>query len=171
MAEMERRRRRVRHGQPPDQPTSPASGSPADTTGRSPAAAGEPPDEAATTPRPPTPAVRPAEPSRAATPDPKARPVPGARPENGSRPVPSPAVADTTPVHDPPATDAVLSAEDREAERGLRGLVGSGSSQVSVMAALRARDATRPTDADLAAAETDLVIIRRGWVPRDPLSR
>jgi hypothetical protein len=56
-------------------------------------------------------------------------------------------------------------------ERGLRGLVGGGSSQVSVAAALRARDAARPTAADVAAAETDLVIVRRGWVPREELPR
>jgi hypothetical protein len=77
-------------------------------------------------------------------------------------PVPSPTdlAALTSPVHD---IDPVL--EDREAERGLRGLVGGGSSQVSVTAALRARDATRPTDADLAASEANLIIIRRGWTP------
>ncbi|GIE81575.1 hypothetical protein Aph02nite_75250 [Actinoplanes philippinensis] len=61
--------------------------------------------------------------------------------------------------------------EDRESERGLRGLVGSGSSQVSVGAALRARDASRPTDEDLAAAERDLPIIRRNWLPREELPR
>jgi hypothetical protein len=55
--------------------------------------------------------------------------------------------------------------EDRETERGLRGLVGGGSSQVTVTAALRARDATRPTEADLAAAAANLMIIRRGWTP------
>ena len=55
--------------------------------------------------------------------------------------------------------------DDREAERGLRGLVGSGSSQVSVGAALRARDATRPTDAHLAEAERTLTIVRRNWSP------
>jgi hypothetical protein len=36
---------------------------------------------------------------------------------------------------------------------------------------MRARDASRPTDDDLAAAERDLVIIRRHWVPRDELPR
>jgi hypothetical protein len=56
-------------------------------------------------------------------------------------------------------------------ERGLRGLVGGGASQVSVSAAMRARDAARPTDADLAAADRDLQIIRRGWVPREELTR
>ncbi|WP_373684033.1 hypothetical protein [Micromonospora solifontis] len=58
-----------------------------------------------------------------------------------------------------------------DGERGLRGLVGSGSSQVSVTAALRARDATRPTDADLAEAEARVVIVRRNWIPRDELPR
>ncbi|WP_406601124.1 hypothetical protein [Micromonospora yasonensis] len=58
-----------------------------------------------------------------------------------------------------------------EGERGLRGLVGSGSSQVSVTAALRARDAARPTDADLAEAEARVVIVRRNWIPRDELPR
>jgi hypothetical protein len=56
-------------------------------------------------------------------------------------------------------------------ERGLRGLVGGGASQVSVSAAMRARDAARPTKDDLAAAERDLQIIRRGWVPREELAR
>jgi hypothetical protein len=61
--------------------------------------------------------------------------------------------------------------DDREAERGLRGLVGSGSSQVSVGAALRARDATRPTDAQVADAEQNLTIVRRNWTPREDLPR
>jgi hypothetical protein len=61
---------------------------------------------------------------------------------------------------------AVTEVEDELAgERGLRGLIGGGSSQVSVGAALRARDATRPTPADVAAAEANLIIIRRGWTP------
>ncbi|MFC3992254.1 hypothetical protein [Actinoplanes siamensis] len=61
--------------------------------------------------------------------------------------------------------------EDRETERGLRGLVGSGSSQVSVGAALRARDAARPSGEQLAAADRDLVIVRRNWLPREDLPR
>jgi hypothetical protein len=72
----------------------------------------------------------------------------------------------------PVGDDAVTperNGDDQQTERGLRGLVGGGSSQVSVGAALRARDAARPTDADLAAAERDLVIVRRGWVPREDL--
>lgn len=80
--------------------------------------------------------------------------------------------ADTAPIHDPepePAPTARPRADDRETERGLRGLVGSGTSQVSPGAAMRARDAARPTDADLAAAERDLVIVRRNWAPREAL--
>ncbi|WP_438872488.1 hypothetical protein [Paractinoplanes maris] len=61
--------------------------------------------------------------------------------------------------------------DDRELERGLRGLVGSGSSQVSVGAALRARDAARPTAQDLADADRNLTIVRRNWVPREELPR
>ncbi|MEV0895711.1 hypothetical protein [Actinoplanes sp. NPDC049802] len=61
--------------------------------------------------------------------------------------------------------------DDREADRGLRGLVGSGSSQVSVGAALRARDASRPTDEDLAEADKSLPIVRRNWLPREELPR
>ncbi|WP_374728274.1 hypothetical protein [Catenuloplanes atrovinosus] len=68
-----------------------------------------------------------------------------------------------------PRTRERASAEEREAERGLRGLVGSGSSQVSVRAAMRARDASRPTDEDLAEAQERLVIVRRNWVPREEL--
>jgi hypothetical protein len=60
---------------------------------------------------------------------------------------------------------------DHEAERGLRGLVGSGSSQVSVGAALRARDAARPTEAQLAEADQNLPIVRRNWTPREDLPR
>jgi hypothetical protein len=89
---------------------------------------------------------------------------------SGQTPVPSPAAlaAMTSPIHDEDAPGAEAPAgEDREVERGLRGLVGGGSSQVSVAAAMRARDATRPTPEDLASAETNLMIIRRGWTPPD----
>ncbi|HEU5008460.1 MAG TPA: hypothetical protein VFT67_15905 [Jatrophihabitantaceae bacterium] len=51
------------------------------------------------------------------------------------------------------------------AERGLRNLVGAGSSQLGVSGALRGRDVNRPTDEDLAEAERDVVIVRRNWKP------
>ncbi len=61
--------------------------------------------------------------------------------------------------------------DEREMERGLRGLVGSGSSQVSVGAALRARDAARPNDEQLAEADATVQIVRRNWLPREDLPR
>jgi len=70
-----------------------------------------------------------------------------------------------------PSPVATSSPEDQENDRGLRGLVGSGTSQVNTHAALRARDASRPDDADLAEAEKGLVIVRRHWVPREELPR
>ena len=87
-----------------------------------------------------------------------------------------PPSAQTSPVHDPDLDQATGGSgngngDERETERGLRGLIGSGASQVSLSAALRARDAARPDGTDLAAAERDLVIVRRGWVPREDLPR
>lgn len=52
-------------------------------------------------------------------------------------------------------------------DRGLRGLTGSGPTQLDVDTAMRARDASRPEAADLADAETELQIVRRHWQPRD----
>lgn len=50
-------------------------------------------------------------------------------------------------------------------ERGLRDLVGAGRSQLGVSGALRGRDVNRPTEADIAEAERELVIVRRNWQP------
>ncbi|MGC4772578.1 hypothetical protein ACLQ25_26845 [Micromonospora sp. DT44] len=80
----------------------------------------------------------------------------------------------TAGVHDggdPPPRRRGAGGDDRDGERGLRGLVGSGSSQVGLSAALRARDAARPSDDDLAAAEARVVVVRRNWVPREDLPR
>lgn len=86
------------------------------------------------------------------------------------------AVAHTTPVIDeiqvaPPSGEVAgrdsTDAETLPAERGLRGLIGGGSSQVSPGAALRARDAARARPEDLARAEANLTIVRRNWSPRE----
>ncbi|GAA2711737.1 hypothetical protein ACFY2R_27145 [Micromonospora olivasterospora] len=82
--------------------------------------------------------------------------------------------AATTGVHDPvepPRRRGGPAADDRDGERGLRGLVGPGSSQVGLSAALRARDAARPTEEDMTEAEARVVIVRRNWVPREDLPR
>ncbi|MGC4868064.1 hypothetical protein ACLQ3B_21825 [Micromonospora sp. DT53] len=82
--------------------------------------------------------------------------------------------ASTPGVHDgddPPPRRRSAGGDERDGERGLRGLVGSGSSQVGLSAALRARDAARPTDDDLAEAEARVVVVRRNWVPREELPR
>lgn len=55
-----------------------------------------------------------------------------------------------------------------EAERGLRGLVGAGPSQVGISGAMRARDAARPTEADEAAAEDKVRLVRRNYKPPPP---
>jgi hypothetical protein len=112
-----------------------------------------------------------------------AAPVP-APPPAGPPPVAPPVDSVTAAAEDPvrpvhparpprgrPTSGAGAGGDDREVERGLRGLVGSGSSQVSVGAALRARDAARPTDAQIADAEANLVIVHRNWMPREDLPR
>ncbi|MGI8868022.1 MAG: hypothetical protein ACR2F6_04015 [Mycobacteriales bacterium] len=50
-------------------------------------------------------------------------------------------------------------------ERGLRNLVGSGSSQVGTLPAMRARDVGRPSDEQIAAAERDVELVRRHYTP------
>ncbi|MEU8424619.1 hypothetical protein AB0C15_27485 [Micromonospora sp. NPDC048835] len=81
--------------------------------------------------------------------------------------------ASTPGVHDgaDPPPRRRNTGDDRDNERGLRGLVGSGSSQVGLSAALRARDAARPDEDDLAEAEARVVVVRRNWVPREELPR
>jgi hypothetical protein len=72
-------------------------------------------------------------------------------------------------VEEEPAPKRKPRSRRTDAERSLRGIVGAGSSQVGVVGAMRARDAAKPTAEDLAAAERDVVIIRRHYVPPDNL--
>lgn len=53
----------------------------------------------------------------------------------------------------------------KDSDRGWRELLGNAPSQVGVNGAMRARDVARPSPAELAAAERDLVIARRQWRP------
>ncbi|GIF51100.1 hypothetical protein DFJ67_0302 [Asanoa ferruginea] len=118
---------------------------------------------------------------------PASRPGPVPEPPPSDEAVPS---AVTAEVHDP-APDEMPPAqrrpeqaeprprrggglppsEEREAERGLRGLVGSGASQVGTTAAMRARDASRPSPAEEAEAMERVTVVRRNWIPREDLPR
>lgn len=62
------------------------------------------------------------------------------------------------------------SAREDAAERSLRSLVTTRSSQVSPVAAMRAREVALPSDADLAAAEAEVTIVRRHYVPPTALT-
>jgi hypothetical protein len=95
--------------------------------------------------------------------------APGPRPPGRPARTGPPAGRPTRPLARP--TSGAGAGGDDQSERGLRGLVGSGSSQVSVGAALRARDAARPTAEQLAEADAELVIVRRNWMPREDLPR
>jgi len=67
-----------------------------------------------------------------------------------------------------PADQPAVAAKRRRgdpSERGLRDLVGGGPSQLGPTRAMRARDANRPTEADLAEAAEQVVIVRRHWKP------
>ena len=79
---------------------------------------------------------------------------------------PAPAPANANPVR---PTTAPEVGEPTQIDRTLRGLVGSGPSQLSLEAALRARDASRPTPEDLAEAEAEVVVVRRQYVPTESL--
>lgn len=79
------------------------------------------------------------------------------------KPVPS------APVAKPPAQTARRApsrpTRSEPVERGLREIVGAGPSQLGPVRAMRARDANRPTDADLAKAEEEVELVRRNWKP------
>jgi hypothetical protein len=62
------------------------------------------------------------------------------------------------------------SSREEASERSLRSLVTTRSTQVSTTAALRAREVALPSAAELAAAEADLVIVRRHYVPPTTLT-
>ena len=95
-------------------------------------------------------------------------------------------VSGATPIPEPPrrapqaasatdrsrATDqsketgsAKESGQNRDSDRGWRELAGNAPSQVGPVGAMRARDLNRPTPEDLAAAERNVVIVRRQWQP------
>jgi len=86
--------------------------------------------------------------------------------DTGKRPSPSPSPVGSGKPAEKAADKSERAEKVDKVERGLRGLVGAGPSQVPISAAMRARDAARPTEADLVAAE-ELPIVRRNYVPPD----
>ncbi|WP_425440264.1 hypothetical protein [Pseudosporangium ferrugineum] len=121
-------------------------------------------------PTKPAAATVPPRPAATAPPRPGSAP-PGARPAASANPGARPSAATARPSGPGSRAPGARGGGEEPGERGLRGLVGSGSSQVSVTAALRARDAARPSEQQLADAERDLTIVRRNWVPREDLPR
>ncbi|MFC7480792.1 hypothetical protein ACFQX7_13205 [Luedemannella flava] len=103
------------------------------------------------------------------------RRVSGPRPAQGGRPPAArsaPAAAQTAgaadvdaPVEEHVRWHHEAAHGETVSERGLRGLVGGGATQVNDRAALRARDAARPRAADVARAEAELTVVRRYWTP------
>jgi len=68
-----------------------------------------------------------------------------------------------------PRERSAESTDSRDPDHVLRGLVGSGPSLLRPDAAMRARDASRPTPEDLAEAEETVIVIRRQYVPTESL--
>jgi pyruvate/2-oxoglutarate dehydrogenase complex dihydrolipoamide acyltransferase (E2) component len=100
-----------------------------------------------------------------------APPVPAEAPQEYATGSPA-APVESSPRPEPaeaPAAKRKARPRRVDAERGLRGIVGDGPSQVGVVGAMRARDAARPTAEDLAEAERDVVVVRRHYVPPDTL--
>jgi hypothetical protein len=67
------------------------------------------------------------------------------------------------------AAEAAEVPEPKDVDRALRGLVGAGPSQLTLSAAMRARDSSQPTPEDLAEVEAELKVIRRQYVPTESL--
>jgi predicted flap endonuclease-1-like 5' DNA nuclease len=119
---------------------------------------------------PPVPAEAPSEYAARSGPAPAEEPAPVAEPAPAEEPAEKP-----PPVKEPPAATQVAApkrksrARHTDVERGLRGIVGAGPSQVGVLGAMRARDAAKPTAEEMAAAERDVVVVRRHYVAPDSL--
>ncbi|HEX3337350.1 MAG TPA: hypothetical protein VHS54_12885 [Jatrophihabitans sp.] len=88
-------------------------------------------------------------------------------PSPAAPPAAPPPAAETGKAAAPPQPARKRRASRESGERGLRDIVGAGSSQLGVSGALRGRDVNRPTDEDLLEAARDVVIVRRNWKPDD----
>lgn len=127
--------------------------------------------------------TEPAEPSERGPQRPVTRRRPRRRTERAAVPSPAPAAAPgygkppakpAPPAKsEPPDRSESLVARPPRAERNRaespdrqwRELAGAGRTQLTLGAALRARDADRPSAAELAEAEQTVAIQHRNWVP------
>jgi hypothetical protein len=100
-----------------------------------------------------------------------APPVPDEAPREHAAPSEPPPVEEPAPAPAPQVAVAKRKPRARTAdvERGLRGIVGAGPSQVGLLGAMRARDAAKPTAEEMAAAERDVVVVRRHYLAPDSL--
>ena len=84
---------------------------------------------------------------------------------------PGPPSAVNAPSADWPPETRPLEARPRDeqraqrSDRALRQLAGNRATQLPPVVAMRAREVGRPSAADIAAAEAELVIVRRYYVP------
>jgi hypothetical protein len=74
------------------------------------------------------------------------------------------------PAHSGSPAVAPRTRPESGGDRALRALVSTRSTQLPSTAAMRAREVGTPTAEDLAAAERDLVIVRRHYQPPTPLT-
>ena len=72
--------------------------------------------------------------------------------------------------HSGSPADAPRTRPESGGDRALRALVSIRATQLPPTAAMRAREVGTPTAEDLAAAERDLVIVRRHYQPPAPLT-
>jgi hypothetical protein len=112
------------------------------------------------------------QPARDTEPAPEVQPASDTPSPPDTRPAANPQ-APTASDHDttterPASPKRRRSPREGGGDRGLRDIVGAGRSQLGVSGALRARDVNRPTADELAAAERDVVIVRRNWRPDPP---
>lgn len=112
--------------------------------------------------------------------------APARRARDGRRVTGSPADAPAAPTGHPaaeatpptPVADVTRPAgagsrrrhADAAAEQGLRALVTSRPTQLSPTLAMRAREMASPTAEDLAAAAESVVLVRRNYLPAEPLT-
>ena len=91
------------------------------------------------------------------------------RPDSPGQEPPRPEPAKQEPVRYEPPVRTNRDRRAEVAERALRNLVSTRSTQISWASSIRARDYAAPTAEDLAEAAEELVIVQRHYTPAEPL--